>query len=127
MILYNWATIYRKTDGHPSAILGILGYLTFPSTPKNVYDPAYKLSQVDWSGDSFLVNPEKVIQNRNKFSDLELAEYIALASFRSYSHYKLTGDKTLDKLHCPLDNLPNNRLLSCVNGKIYFCWEETTQ
>lgn len=128
MILYDWATVYRKSGGQPASILQILAYLTFPSLPKNVYSPNYRLSQVDWSGDCYLLRPEKIVQNRNKYSDQELAEYVALASFRSFAYYEATGDATLPQEMCPvaITTINNSRLLSKVQGRIYFAWEEVT-
>lgn len=128
MILYDWATLYRKSGGEPSIILNIIGYLTFPSTPKNVYDPTYKLSQVDWSGDCFLLHPEKIVQNRRHFPDVELAQYVALASFRSFAYYEATGDTALPEELSPasITTINNSRLFTKINGKIYFAWEEVT-
>lgn len=128
MILYDWATVYRKSGGEPASILHILAHITFPTTPKNVYSPNYKLSQVDWSGDCYLLRPEKIIQNRDRYTDQELAEYVALASFRSYAYYQATGDATLSEELCPvaITTVTNSRLLSKVQGKLYFAWEEVT-
>lgn len=128
MILYDWAKIYRNTEGNVPAILAVLKFLTYPTLAVNKYDNNLKLSQVDWSGDSFLLHPEKVIEHRNLVPSQELAEYVALASFRSLAHYEATGDRSLDVLMSPVPRqlIKDNRLLSCVNGKIYFCWEEVT-
>ena len=128
MIFYDWAKLYRKTEGSASRIVTTVAYITFPSLPKNRYDPTYHLSYEDWSGDSFLLHPEKILSNRSKFNDTELAEYIALASFRSYAEYVTTGKRTLSEILCPvkLNDLKNNRLLTFQNGEIYFCWEEVT-
>jgi hypothetical protein len=128
MILYDWVKIYRKTEGNPAEILSVLQYLTYPSIPKNHYSKNYQFSQVDWTGDSFLLHPEKVIAYRSHYSDTELAEYVALASFRSLAHYEATGERCLDLLQSPIPRqlIRENRLLSCVQGKIYFCWEEVT-
>lgn len=94
----------------------------------NRYDPTYRFSLEDWSGDSFLVHPEKILSNRSKFKDSELAEYVALASFRSYANYKVTGKKTLPILMSPVNHnvINNNRLLTLHGEEIFFCWEEVT-
>lgn len=129
VILYDWSKIYRISEGQPSRILAILGYLTYPSIPRRKKDPFYKLSQTDWTGESYLLHPEKVVQARHKFSDVELAEYVALASFRSLAALKATNDSTLPLELCPLntDIVSNSRLLTVTNNKVYFCWEEVTQ
>jgi len=128
VITYNWLKIYQVSQGVPTAIVGILAYLAFRPLPKNNYDPIKKYTDVNWDGDSFLLNPAAVIYNRSNCSDKELAEYVALASFRSLAEYKVTGRKTLHVEECPiqLESVNNNKLLSIQNNQIYFCWEETT-
>jgi len=83
---------------------------------------------IDWDGDSFLLNPNAIFENRHLYEDNEIAEYVALASFRSLSEYIVTKRKTLSERDCPVDTgeLHNNKLLSVHNGEIYFKWEETT-
>ena len=58
---------------------------------------------------------------------IELAEYIALASYRNYANYKAMNIKTLDHLMVNItrSEIENNRLLTLREGKIYFLWEET--
>lgn len=128
MIKYDWLRIFKKSEGHPTAILNIIAYITFDPIPKNAYDPIKKYTQIDWDGDSFLLNPSAVLFNRKKVSEKDLAEYVALASFRSLAEYKVTGRKTLSVMECPvsLETVNRNPLLSVSEGKIYFCWEETT-
>ena len=122
MIFYNWEKIYRKTKGMSSAIINIISYVTFPHLPRNSYDPTYKLSLENWSGDSFLLHPEKLVINRRKFGDSELAQYVALASFRSYAEYEATGKRSLDMLLSPVSTelIDNNRLLTRKNDEILF-------
>lgn len=128
MIFYDWAKLYRKTEGNSSAIISVIAFITFPTLPINRYDPTYRWSQEDWSGDSFILHPEKILSNRSKFKDHELAQYVALASFRSYAHFKVTGKTTLSTYLSPIDmNLLNsNRLLHVHGEEIFFCWEEVT-
>lgn len=106
-----------------------MAYITFRPLPKNDYDTNnLKFSQVDWNGDSFLLNPAAVIYNRSRVNEKYLADYVALASFRSLAEYKVTKRKTLSLQECPvpLESLTQNPLLSIIDGEIYFCWEETT-
>lgn len=129
MITYNWLKVYNKSSGSPTSILNIVAYITFRPLPKNDFDKNnLKYSQIDWSGDSFLINPSAVIFNRSRVREKHLADYVALASFRSLADYKVTGRKTLSVQGCPvpLDSLQTNPLLSIIDGEIYFCWEETT-
>lgn len=129
MILYNWEKVFRKASGSSSAILSIIDYITYPKTPKDTRDMSYWLSMTDWSGDCFLLNPDKVLKSRQLYSDQKLAEYVGLASFRSYATYKATKDATLPMEMCPISEktINDNRLLTLANNKIYFCWEEVTQ
>ena len=127
MITYNWLKIYKHSSGIPSNILNIIAYISFKPLPKNDYDPIKKFTGIDWSGDSFLINPEAIIYNRRKVSEKDLAEYVALASFRSLAEYKVTRRKTLSIMECPvtMESINNNPLLSIQDEEIYFCWEET--
>ena len=129
MITYNWLKVYNKSSGNPHNILNIMAFITFRPIPKNDFDTTnLKYSQIDWNGDSFLINPSAVIYNRTRVDEKDLANYVALASFRSLAEYKVTRRKTLSLQECPvsLESLNNNPLLSIIDGEIYFCWEETT-
>jgi hypothetical protein len=128
MIFYNWAKIYEETNGSPDLIVTLMAYIIYPTLPRNKYDITYKLSLEDWSGDSFLRNPEPIIANRSKFQDRELAQYVALASFRSFAEYQATTKLSLRWELSPVSSkiINNNRLLSLVNNEIFFRWEEVT-
>lgn len=129
MVVYNWSKVYKEADRRPAKILEILRYITERPIPKNDNDyKVLQLEKIDWDGQSFLVNPKPVYQHRKFFSDKELAEYVALASFRSLAEYKVTKQKTLRVSECPvtLDSIKENKLLTIVGDKIYFKWEETT-
>lgn len=97
-----------------------------PKLPKNYWDPLYKYYQTDFNGESFMHNPDELIDNAFRWTRKEVAEYIGLASFRNYSNYSFTGDKTLDLFHSPVDQdtINNNRLLRIKDGRIYFYYEE---
>lgn len=128
MVTYDWSKIFRVSGGQPTEILNIIAYINYTPIPKNNYDPIKKYAETDWTGHSFLINPHAVLTNRGRVPAKELAEYVALASFRNYAEYLVTGRKTLALLECPvsLELLNNNRLLSISNDNVYFCWEETT-
>ena len=73
-----------------------------------------------------MCNPHDLICYAFKYTPKEVAEYIGLASFRNYGEYTVTGDKTLDLFHSPVDQdtINNNRLLRIVDGRVYFYYEE---
>lgn len=129
MITYNWVKVFKYSQGRPRDILDIMRYLTNSPIPRNDYDPIIKFTRVDWTGSSFLVNPEEIQKNRGIVSEKELAEYVALASFRSLAEYQVTGRKTLPIQHLPvaMELINNNKLLSAIDNEVFFCWEETKQ
>ena len=90
LILYNWPKIVSNSNGRVSKMLEILSHLTFRLLPENEEDFRYQISRQDWSGDSFLLNPSKIFIHRHQFKSREIAEYVALASLRSYAEYKAT-------------------------------------
>lgn len=96
------------------------------SIPRNRRDPLYKYYFIDFSGSSFLAHPDKLIVNRHKWSDTEIANYLGLASFRNLGEYKATGKVTLDLDHCPMsrDALNRNRLLRIEDDQIHFRYED---
>ena len=126
LILYNWPKIVSNSNGRVSKMLEILSHLTFRLLPENEEDFRYQISQQDWSGDSFLLNPSKIFIHRHQFKSREIAEYVALASLRSYAEYKATRKTTLSLIECPVAQvqIKANRLLSFWNNQIYFCSEE---
>ena len=126
LILYNWPKIVSKSDGRVSKMLEILSHLTFKLLPVNEEDFRFNISQENWSGDSFLLNTSKIFIHRHQFKSREIAEYVALASLRSYAEYKATRKTTLSLIECPVEQvqIKDNRLLSFCNNQIYFCWEE---
>jgi len=128
MLLYSWKKILKHSGGSSKRILTILQAMTQTSLPRNVYDPVYKYYNTDFSGHSFLVNPEYLLMFRYKWKDKELADYIGLASFRNSGEYKVTGKLTLNLSHSPMgkDALNNNRLLRIVQNEIHFLYEDYT-
>ena len=126
LILYNWPKIVSNSNGRVSKMLEILSHLTFKLLPVNEEDFRFNISQENWSGDSFLLNPSKIFIHRHQFKSREIAEYVALASLRSYAEYKATRKTTLSLIECPVEQvqIKDNRLLSFCNNQIYFCWEE---
>lgn len=128
MILYNWPKIRKAAKNKVGNILTIVHILTYNLPPKNKFDPSFQFYGKNWSGQSFLVHPEKIFLNRHKYTDLELAQYIGFASLRSYAEYKVTRNTTLDFLICKgkEDTINKNRLLRVENGQVHFLFEEVT-
>ena len=129
MILrYSWKKIQREA-GRSSKRIYLCLYSMISNTPKNRYDPMYRLKQKDFTGSSYLLNPHELLVWGLEYSFKEIADYIGLASFRKYSEYLTTNDAGLDILHSPLSEaqIKQNRLLSIENGRIRFKYEEVTR
>ena len=126
MIFYNWKLILRESKYSIRELLKTMKYITFKPQIYNEEDPFYSHSQIDWSGESFLLNPKLLFINRPKHLDKHLVEYIALASLRNYGNYVSFNDLTLDLLICKdrEDLINKNSLLLIKDEKVYFRYEE---
>lgn len=128
MFLFDWKKIYKKTDGKVGPILIVFKMLVYKQIPKNKYDDIYKYYGTDFSGQSFLQNPEILFDNAYKYSPKEIVQYLALASFRRYSEYLATQKTTLSLLESPLgiDKIKQNRLLDIdIFNEIHFLYENS--
>ena len=126
MITYSWKTVWQKSEGNPGKILDIIQYITYQQIPENIYDPVMRFIDTDWSGISFIVNPKPILENRISIYERDLAEYVALASYRSLAEYKATKRTFLYEFESPigLERLHENRFLIATNDEIHFMWEE---
>ena len=126
MIKYNWAKILKVTEGDSNSIVLIVHMLTYPRVPTNYRDPTYQYYGQSFEGISFLINPEKLLTERLKYTNREAAEYVAVASYRNYLEYNKTGDTRLHLIDFPLmeEIINNNRLLHMEDGTIHFKFEE---
>ena len=126
MIKYNWEKILKVTEGDSNSIVLIVHMLTYPRVPSNYRDPTYKYYGQSFEGFSYLLNPEKLLTERLKYTNREAAEYVAVASYRNYLEYNKTGDTRLHLIDFPLfeEIINNNRLLHMENGTIHFKFEE---
>ena len=126
MIKYNWAKILKVTEGDSNSIVLIVHMLTYPRVPSSYRDPTYKYYGQSFEGFSYLLNPEKLLTERLKYTNREAAEYVAVASYRNYLEYNKTGDTRLHLIDFPLfeEIISNNRLLHMEDGTIHFKFEE---
>ena len=127
MIKYNCEKIPKASKYVPARIMLIIHMLTYPRLPKNFKDPTMKYQGQSFEGFSFLLNPEKLLANRKKYGNQQCAEYVSLASYRSYMEYQKTGDTSLQLISLPFveDIFNNNRLLTMKDGIIHFKFEDT--
>ena len=128
MLLFDWKKVFDTAAGSIYNCNMIMEMLIKGSIPKNKYDPIYKFSQKNFSGNSFLVHPEFLLYHSYKYEQKEICMYYALASLRSLSDYYASNKTTLDPLHCPvdLDDIKDNRLLIVDEQNITFIYEEVT-
>ena len=126
MLFYSLKKIMNITGGSSKRILLAFKAHASSRLPKNRFDPLYFYHQKDFSGESFMINPHDLITYAFRWKPKEVAQYIGLASFRSYSDYSVTGDKTLDLFHSPVDQdtIQQNRLLRIVGDRVHFYYEE---
>jgi hypothetical protein len=129
MVFFDWQKIYRKTGGSSKRILLVLQSLVMQGIPKSVRDPVYNYYYTDFSGKSFLIDPYTLWFNRNGYTAREVAEYMGLASYRSYAYYLTTKDTTLELLHSPLseNTIKSNRLLRIENERVHFLFEKSSR
>lgn len=126
ILFYDWKKICKEAGTSSKRVITILQAMLQRQMPYSRYDPIYRYYYMDFSGHSFLVNPEALLRYRHKWRDKEIADYIGLASFRNLGEYKVTGKVTLDLSHSPVrqDALNNNRLLHIENKQIHFLYED---
>ena len=126
MLLFNWKKVYEASGGSTDACLEIISMHHKNKVPYNKYDSIYKYRNHNFSGDSFLLQPDTLLDSAHKYSSKEVAVYIALAARRRLADYIAFGRKTLSVRHAPklTDIINNNRLLRIEDGQIHFLFEE---
>ena len=126
MFLFNWKKIYNEAEGSSVKCLEILDMMVYKKVPYNSYDPIYKYRNKSFSGDSFLLQPEILLENGFRYAPREIAIYVALAARRKLADYLAFGEKNLSVRHAPQLNklIEDNRLLYIQGGKIHFVYEE---
>ena len=126
MFLFNWKKIFNEAEGSSVKCLQILDMMVYNKVPYNSYDPIYKYRNKSFSGDSFLLQPEILLENGFRYSPREIAIYVGVASRRKLADYLAFGEKTLSIDHAPQVNklIEDNRLLYMEGNKIHFVYEE---
>jgi hypothetical protein len=113
MIRYNWQKIFTASFADPDTCLRIMKMLTYNHVPQDYKDPLFKFYIRDFTGESFMVNPELLFFNQHKWSQRDLAIYCAMASIRPYADYVLHR-----QIHLPLEKCPFDVHEFCDNPKI---------
>ena len=128
MLLFDWKKVFDTAKGNIATCNMIMEMLVKSQIPRNKYDPIYKYSYKDFTGDCFLLHGELLLYHSYKYTPKELCIYYALASLRSTADYFATQKTTLDVLHCPVPiaEINDNRLLIVDDKEITFIYEEVT-
>lgn len=126
MFRFSWKRILTASDNSYKNCFLIVKMLVNREIPKNRYDPIYKFYGKNYHGLSFLSNPQELLYYSYKYSYKELAQYIALASYRCLAEYKIYNTLTLNLKVCPVEKriILNNRLLIIDNTSITFIYEK---
>lgn len=121
MILFDWAKVKRHAKSKKDIIL-IISSITWPyDLPTKKQRSLNKFYDMQFDGDSFLLHPELLLQER-ALSNFKIVEYITLAARRSYAEYLYGRKRTLDCRLAPF--IPtDNELLTVKNSQIYFAFE----
>ena len=129
MFLFDWPKILVASSGKTREIFRIFKMLVEKQIPKNYRDPIYKYSQKDFSGESFMLHPDILLYHSYKYHFSEIAQYIALCSYRTTGAYLATGEVSLDVVFVPTEItklLEYNRLLYVKNDCLHFLYEEVS-
>lgn len=124
MIRYDWNKLREyPIDTTMKVLFALTDTKMLKEQPREVL---YPISTFRNSA-AFLVNPERLILNRKKYTSAEIFLYLELASQRSYIKYKKTGSIRLPTTYIN-DNIKNqvifNNALDMTNGEIIFIYEE---
>ena len=126
MVLFSWQKIYKAAGGSSRGIVLAFRAHIFKKV-RFKHDPVRFYLKLDFYGDSFILKPFDLLENAFKYTNLEISQYVALASLRNTGLYCENRTKTLDTIYSPVDvkSLNKNRLLLVKDGKIHFYYEES--
>ena len=95
MIFFDWDKVIALSSGKPKKIVALFIIHTYnikiPKRKKNIS----RFFGKNLEGDSFLLNPKEILENKLKIGFEDIALYLELASQRNYLDYKWQGIKTL--------------------------------
>jgi hypothetical protein len=125
MIFFNVKKIHEHGQLHADQVKSIIEYITYRPIPSSRGDfRRLKYQSIDWFGESFLINPEPLLDHWHEWKERELLQYIFVAARRRYTDYKVWGVKTKDTINVNTKVLENNRLLTITGNEIHFKYEE---
>jgi hypothetical protein len=122
-IFFNLQTLESQAGSDSNKFMAMLEYHYSKRLP-NKYSK-YKPSKVSLNGNSYLLNPQELFQDRST-DVLYKIQYIKLAARRDYSLYKLYNYKALQLSYYPdilYDAIKTNPLLTITQSEILFKYE----
>ena len=127
MLYYDWSKIYRHSKGNIKESWCIFYMITTGYSPTRPEQPGYKYRNINFSGKSFLTNPEALIAAHNDKNTRNIMIYVALAARRNLADFLAFNKTTLDIQHITVDTklYINNPFLKVVKGNLYFKFENT--
>lgn len=122
-MFYDWPKIKKHSNGNVRVIETIFDSMTgFISADfgRRHYD------KIDFSGDSYLLNPDYLLWAFKHSNKVHAANYLYLASRRNYAEYEVTGDNILPTkyINIPIDKLKQNSLIDIRDTNIHFLLEK---
>ena len=128
MLFYDWPKLCDAAEGKVVNTVRIFRMIVQKQVPKNRFDKIYKYSQIDFTGESFMVHPDVLLYHSFKYKYREVAQYISLCALRSSADFISTQDPSLDMVLMPGLSpekiIENNRLLEIDEDRVYFRYEE---
>lgn len=127
ILFYNWQKIFFVAEGNPLECFRIFKMMVNREIPKNKFDPIYQYAGLDFTGESFLLNPDALLYNAYKHSIHDISVYLALASLRSDAEFINDGKVTLELSKAPIDprdHVADEDLIYVKDDIIHFVYEE---
>lgn len=116
MLFFNYEKIYILAAGQSHLIIDYLKNIKFKPEQYNAL-----------TGNSFVINENVILNNNYKLSKQQLAEYLGILSIRSYQHYLVSNDSSLDiqLLYpwIPREVVETNPLIAIKQNKLIFIEE----
>lgn len=118
ILIFNWMAVksYSRKRSIKGRMLCLYGMLQDKKE--------YLVKEMFINPTSYLLNFADLWINRDSYTEEELDQYLELASKRNYANYKYNKDPSLEKDLVSVDT-SNNRLLTEINNKIRFKYEDT--
>lgn len=127
ILFYNWQKVFLCAQGNPLECFRIFKMLVNKEIPESKYDPIYSYQGIDFSGDSFLMNPDALLFNAYKHTMHDISVYLAIASLRSLNDFINDGIITLELIKSPIDpreHIEDQNLIYVKDDVIHFLYEE---